>query len=127
MALCQYCSSLSAWLVPRFYDLWESHVGETPQKLEKYWWHQPSWSALRISARSCKLCALISEESWRAKPLEQDYLKLLLGGDPPSPAVRVQAFPSRLDILCHSARKLVRLNVALDYGIDFNLLLTRYD
>ncbi len=119
MTLCQYCSTLSTWLVPRFYDLWESRIGETAQKLERYWWHQPSWAALRASAKSCPLCALILSEAWRAPLLDDERLKTLWGDGPPSAAVRVRAYPSRLDVLCRSARKSVRFNAALDYGKVF--------
>ena len=61
MPLCDHCTVLpAAWLVPRFYDLRDSKYPAHNEPM--HWMHQPSWSALEVSAASCDLCALILRE-----------------------------------------------------------------
>ena len=108
MPLCDHCTVLpAAWLVPRFYDLRDSKYPAHNEPM--HWMHQPSWSALEVSAASCDLCALILRE------YVDDCEKL----DPPNcqPEIRFQAFGgSRLEIRCLEQKKVAQLHVAFDDG-----------
>ena len=89
-------------------------------KLPQYWSHQPSWSSLEISARTCELCALVKNESERPKTAhENDVMDTAISDIPQSPAIRCAGYAGgRLEFMCNSPVKFVRLVVALDDGID---------
>ena len=102
--------------MPRFHDMFESKYPN--YRLPRHWLHQPSWTALQTSARTCEFCALIEIESARERdaPAQGDMNNALNDG-PASPAIRFCAYGGGgLEIACHAPRKLAQLAVALDDG-----------
>ena len=91
MPLCTFCKSLPMWLMPRFYDMFESKYPN--YRLPRFWMHQPSWNALQTSAQTCEFCALIETESERERDTQaQKSMNNALNDGPASPAIRFCAY-----------------------------------
>jgi hypothetical protein len=117
--LCDYCTKLPAELfIPRLRDF-ATHTGVVKNVKPLHYYTHPSWAALRESASSCDLCALILSESLR-QPNEQ-VLSYAMQNGKDSPAVRFQVLGKEgyVGVFCYAERVYVNLRIALDDGTCF--------
>ncbi|KAF2762494.1 HET-domain-containing protein [Pseudovirgaria hyperparasitica] len=117
MALCNVCTTaIERWLVSRAITM---YTDEYPNSTEPiHWWHQPTWDALEMAAKTCHLCSFISSEA--AIHVEENrygYVTSIAKDvrDEDSRKLRWQLFNgNRLEIFCKERMMKLKMHLALD-------------